>query len=143
MANVTLNYWSGRGLMEIARVLLALAGKFPGDYEDARWAPEVPVPADGKLVNPRPISEVSKHVKLAANIGRLPVAEVDGVGIGQSLGIWYYFAAEHGFLGNNNLEGAQIIAIVETVKEARTEFSKLFPCIFLSFLFSRFFVKIS
>jgi len=129
MANhVVLNYWSGRGLMEVTRVLLALAGKFPpADYDDARWAEEGVIPADGKLVNPRPYSEVGKHVKLGANVGRLPVAEVNGVPIGQSLAIWYYFAAEHGFLGNNHLEAAQIIAVVETLKEARTDFSKLFP----------------
>ena len=31
---ITLHYWAGRGLMEVARVLFALAGKFPeADYE--------------------------------------------------------------------------------------------------------------
>ena len=120
MSNITLNYWSGRGLMEVTRVMLALSGKFPpADYEDGRY----------------PFGPIPKHVNLAANNGRLPVANIGGVEIGQSIGIWYYFAAELGFLGKNNLEAAQILAVVETIKEVITEFGKLFPCVFFFFFF--------
>jgi hypothetical protein len=27
--SITLNYWNGRGLMEVPRMLLAISGKFP------------------------------------------------------------------------------------------------------------------
>ena len=35
---IELHYWNGRGLMEVARVMLSLAGHFPSDgYKDQRW----------------------------------------------------------------------------------------------------------
>ena len=41
---ITLNYWNGRGLMEIPRMLLAIAGKTAaaGDFTDYRSDGEVP-----------------------------------------------------------------------------------------------------
>jgi len=36
--SLQLKYWDGRGLMEVPRTLLAIAGKFPGDdYVDGRY----------------------------------------------------------------------------------------------------------
>eukprot|EP01032_Pedospumella_encystans_P033152 gene33152-37457_t len=54
---LTLKYWNGRGLMEIPRILLAVAGKFPGaGYTDGRFS-EPPAGLEG-------------------NLGRMPVAAV-------------------------------------------------------------------
>jgi glutathione S-transferase len=126
---ITLHYWAGRGLMEVSRVMLALAGKFPeDDYEDARWWMGVEAAADGKLTNPRPMSEVEKHVELGANCGRLPILNVEGKGsVGQSLAIWFYIASELGMMGSNYFEAAQIISIAETIKETSEAFRKLVP----------------
>lgn len=33
LQGLELCYWNGRGLMEVPRMLLAIAGKFPGDYK--------------------------------------------------------------------------------------------------------------
>lgn len=96
-------YWNGRGLMEIPRLLLAIAGKFPGDdYTDGRFS-EPPAGLEG-------------------NLGRMPVVAVGEASIGQSAAINYYLAAENNLLGSNNLEAAQILAIGEHVKELNTAF---------------------
>lgn len=93
--------------METARVVLAIAGKFPGDYTDGRFsAPEG---------------------DLTANLGRMPILEKDGQCIGQSGAIYYYVAAENGLMGSNNWEAAQILSIEEHVKELNTAFRGLAP----------------
>jgi len=107
LSNVALKYWNGRGLMEVPRVLLAIAGKFPGQYVDGRFsAPEG---------------------DLAANLGRMPLLTVDGGSVGQSAAINFYIASTNNLLGSNPLEAAQIIAIAEHLKELKTEFSKIVP----------------
>lgn len=59
MAAITLKYWSGRGLMEVPRQCLAIAGHFPGQgYTDVRVSGAPPAGAE-----------------LDANLGRLPCIE--------------------------------------------------------------------
>ena len=96
--------------MEIPRLMLAIAGKFPvscmsidiydqmslllnffqGDYVDGRF--------EGPTGD------------LSANLGRMPLLTVGDQSVGQSAAINFYIASENGFLGNNNMEAAQIIA---------------------------------
>jgi glutathione S-transferase len=106
--SITLKYWNGRGLMEVPRTMLAIAGKFPGaDYTDGRF--DAP-PAD-----------------LEANLGRMPMCTVGDQHIGQSAAINHYIAAECGMLGDNNLQGAQIVAIAEHAKEMVKAWGTLVP----------------
>lgn len=63
--------------------------------------------------------------KLDANLGRMPIAQIGDEYIGQSAALNYYFAAENGLLGSNNLEAAQIIAVTEHVKEMMTAFRNI------------------
>lgn len=120
--SIELKYWDGRGLMEVPRVLLALAGKFPGEgaYTDGRFYREGQTPS----ANAKPYSEADG---LDANLGRMPILNVDGTGVGQSVAINYYLAAKFGFMGNNELEGAQILAISEHIKEMNVAFAKVVP----------------
>lgn len=62
---------------------------------------------------------------MTANLGRMPIVQVGDDHIGQSVAINYYIAAENGFMGANNLEGAQILAIVEHLKEMNQAFRGL------------------
>lgn len=106
--SITLKYWNGRGLMEVPRMMLAAAGKFPGtDYTDGRF--DAP-PAD-----------------LECNLGRMPVCSVGDQHIGQSAAINHYIAAECGMMGSNNIEAAQIIGVCEHVKEMMTAFRGIVP----------------
>lgn len=104
---LALKYWNGRGLMEVPRTLLAIAGKFPpNDYEDGRYS----APPDN----------------LEANLGRMPLVEIDGTSsIGQSGAINFYVASLCGLMGDSVLEAAQILNISEHIKEMRTAYSKL------------------
>ena len=93
--------------METGRILLAIAGKFPGDYVDGRFS--------------------TPEGDLTANLGRMPLLEKDGSSIGQSLAIYYYLASENGLMGKNSWEAAQILSIHEHIKEMLTSMRSLFP----------------
>lgn len=88
-------------------MLLAIAGKFPGDYVDGRFD--------------------APNGDLTANLGRMPVVEVGDAVIGQSAAMNYFLAAENGLMGSNNLEAAQIIAVGEHLKEVGTAWRALVP----------------
>eukprot|EP00981_Chlorochromonas_danica_P013399 scaffold6314_cov273-Ochromonas_danica.AAC.12 len=108
MANGLIQYWNGRGLMEVPRMLLAIAGKFPGDYLDGRYE--------------------SPTGDLTHNLGRMPILELgDDQTIGQSVAINYYLATELGLMGKNLLETTRIIGVQEHLKETVTAFRTLAP----------------
>jgi len=88
-------------------MILAVSGKFPGDYEDGRFS--------------------SPPDNLAANLGRMPVVVVGDDTVGQSLAINYFLAAENGLMGASNLEAAKILSIAEHIREMRTKWSELVP----------------
>ena len=62
---------------------------------------------------------------LESNFGRMPVATIGNQSIGQSAAINYYFAAEYGLMGKNNIEAAQIISVAEHLKEMKSSFLSL------------------
>eukprot|EP01041_Mallomonas_annulata_P002784 gene2784-5481_t len=106
-STIVLKYWNGRGLMEVPRMLLAIAGQFPGDYEDGRFnAPQS---------------------NLEANLGRMPVLQVGDDSIGQSTAINYYISSEYGLNGESNLEAAKILAISEHIREMMDSYKSLVP----------------
>lgn len=100
-------------------MLLAISGKFPGDYVDGRYTTDV---AEGA---PNHFGQVSST--LSSNLGRMPVCSSEAGDVGQSAAINFYIASECGLMGSNHFEGAQIIAIQEHVKEMSTAFRKLVP----------------
>jgi len=135
-AHMSLLYWNGRGLAEVPRMVLALAGKFPGDYHDLRHVDAdnlAKIKADAhhlsfghaktEFAN---VAEVGH--RLDANLGRLPVLEVPAQGtVGQSAAINYYVAAENGMMGVNHFEAAQILAINEHLTELKTAYRNVIP----------------
>ena len=105
------NYWAGRGLMEVPRFCLAIAGK---EYED--W----------RLQGDYDATKGMGHA-LDANLGRLPTMDcVDGT-IGQSAAINFYIASECGLMGSSTFEAAKIIEFGEHLKELHMAFRKLVP----------------
>jgi glutathione S-transferase len=108
MSRISLKYWNGRGLMEVPRMLLAISGKFPGeDYEDGRFS----APADG----------------LESNLGRMPVATIDGKSVGQSAAVNFFIASECGLMGTSSYEAAMIISTAEHLKEMMQAYLKIVP----------------
>lgn len=94
--------------MEVPRMILAIAGKFPGSgYEDGRFS----APADG----------------LESNLGRMPVATIGEESFGQSVAINFVLASEHGLMGSNTFEAGHILSIAEHLKELAGAYGKLVP----------------
>uniref|UniRef100_W5N5J5 glutathione transferase n=2 Tax=Lepisosteus oculatus TaxID=7918 RepID=W5N5J5_LEPOC len=97
MASYKLTYFNMRGRAELTRFILAYAG-IP--YEDIR---------------------IEWHnwpsIKPSIPCGKLPVMEVDGTLINQSLAIARYFARDAGLTGKSRLEEAQTDAIVDTLND--------------------------
>lgn len=105
-------YGEGRGLMELARLMLAFKGKFPGkDYEDGRYGAD-----KSKIEN-----------RLSANLGRMPClwvksssgTSMSSQAIGSTTSIYYYIAYHCNLLGSNPIETAQIFGIHEAIKDLK------------------------
>uniref|UniRef100_A0A2C9KTV2 Glutathione transferase n=1 Tax=Biomphalaria glabrata TaxID=6526 RepID=A0A2C9KTV2_BIOGL len=94
MANAKLRllYFDGRGRAEVARIILAAAGK---EYEDVRFSFE----------------EWPKY-KPETPYGQAPALSVDGVVYAQSIAINEFLAREFGFHGKDNLETFKIEEII-------------------------------
>ncbi|NWI18453.1 HPGDS synthase, partial [Crypturellus soui] len=103
MPHYKLTYFNLRGRAEIIRYLFAYSGK---QYEDHRIeAAEWP------------------KIKPTIPFGKVPILEVDGVIIHQSLAIARYLAREAGVAGKTPVEQALVDAIVDTIDD----FMTLFP----------------
>ncbi|CAJ0919298.1 unnamed protein product, partial [Mesorhabditis belari] len=101
MPNYKLTYFDLRGRAEIHRQLFALAGV---PYVDKRIKPE-----DWPTLKP------------TTPFGQLPLLEVDGKPIPQSMAIARFLAKRFGFAGANDLEEAQIDALVDLLNDYMTE----------------------
>ena len=106
--SIQCNYWAGRGLMEVPRFLLAIAGK---EYEDKRCTE----------------GTAGYGNALDANLGRLPTIDCTNGTIGQSGAINFYIATECGLMGSSTFEAAKILEFSEHLKELMTAFRALVP----------------
>ncbi|KAL0979792.1 hypothetical protein UPYG_G00189730 [Umbra pygmaea] len=97
MTTYKLTYFNMRGRAELARYIFAYANI---DFEDDRveW-------------------KDWPSIKDSFPLGQLPVLEVNGIALTQSLAIARYLAKEAGLLGNNNLEEAQTNSLVDTLND--------------------------
>lgn len=70
-----------------------------------------------------------EHPKLGLdpNLGRLPIAAINGKTIGQSAAINFYFASEFGLMGKGNFEAAQVVALSEHLRECVEAYKVLVP----------------
>ncbi|CAF0978571.1 unnamed protein product [Adineta steineri] len=94
MPTYKLYYFNGRGRAEIARLIFAAAGE---TYEDVRYERE----------------EWPSH-KSEMPLGQMPVLEVDGVKLPQSMTIARFLSKEFKLAGKDNLEQAKVDAVVDT-----------------------------
>jgi glutathione S-transferase len=104
---ITLKYWGGRGLMEVPRLMMAIAGK---KYNDVR----VTGTADAGNT-------------LDANLGRVPICECPEGCIGQSGAINYYIATQCGLMGSTPFEAAQILSFIEHIAELKKAYYDVIP----------------
>ncbi|XP_069781801.1 hematopoietic prostaglandin D synthase-like isoform X2 [Narcine bancroftii] len=103
MPNYKLTYFKLRGRAETARYIFAYSGITYEDdtIERSVWA----------------------HLKPTLLFKQLPILKVDDIELNQSTAIARYLAKETGLAGKNNIEQAQVDAIVDTLND----FMNLFP----------------
>jgi glutathione S-transferase len=137
-SRMKLSYFDARGVAETTRYMLAVT-KTP--YEDFRYVTLTPssrltessvrrygftfgTPGDFSTVQ-RPEFDAAKAAgKLDANLGRLPLLEIDGQVFGQSKTIERFVAKRVGMMGSTPLEEAQIDCICEHLRDCKDKYMK-------------------
>lgn len=102
MSTYKLYYFNTRGRAEIARLILAAAGQ---TFEDVRYSKD----------------EWELH-KSEMPLGQLPVLEIDGFKLPQSLTIARFLANRFKLAGKDNFEQAQADAIIDTMADTTEKF---------------------
>lgn len=122
-SSVTLSYFDGRGLGEVARQMLAVAGV---EYNDKRYPLSI-AEGDGPMMSrlSKPEMDADQAQGLfESNMGRLPILDVDGVKLGGSKAIYRYIANTYGLAGDSGLDAAQIDNICGMVGDISDAFGK-------------------
>ncbi|VDL82879.1 unnamed protein product [Nippostrongylus brasiliensis] len=101
MVNYKLIYFDGRGAGECARQIFALAEQ---PYEDVRLTKETFAP-----------------LKATFPFGQVPVLEVDGQALAQSMAICRFLARKFGFAGKDDFESALIDSLGDQYTDYRAE----------------------
>ncbi|CAJ0564184.1 unnamed protein product, partial [Mesorhabditis spiculigera] len=107
MPHYKLTYFGLKGRAEIARQLFALAGV---EYEDKRIT-----------------FEEWPALKSSTPFGQLPLLEVDGVIIAQSITIARFLARRFGYAGENDIDAAKVDGLADTFADYFTEQKNFFP----------------
>ncbi|CAF1468381.1 unnamed protein product [Adineta ricciae] len=102
MPTYKLYYFNARGRAEIARLIFAAAGE---TFEDVRYERE----------------EWPSH-KSEMPLGQMPVLDVDGVKLPQSMAIARFLSKQFQLAGKDNLEQAKVDAIVDTSIDLATKY---------------------
>lgn len=116
-------YFDGRGLAEVARQMLAVAGV---EYTDKRYALTIR-DGDGPVfsrIEKKEMEDDAAAGVFEANMGRLPMLKADGLEIGGSKAIYRYIARTYGLNGSNSTQAAQIDTICEIMSDISEAFGK-------------------
>lgn len=97
MSTYKLHYLNGRGRGEVSRLIFAVAGQ---EYEDIRYEGE---------------QWLSRKAEMP--LGQVPVLEVDGNRIPQSLAIARFLAKKFNLAGKDYLEQAKVDAVADTIND--------------------------
>ncbi|CAF3354948.1 unnamed protein product [Rotaria sp. Silwood1] len=105
MSTYKLYYFNGRGRAEISRLIFAAAGQKVHDirYEQSEWL---------------------SH-KTEMPLGQIPVLEINGFKLPQSISIARYLAKEFHLAGKNNLEQAKVDAVADTLTDLINKFAPI------------------
>ncbi|KAK6312748.1 hypothetical protein J4Q44_G00160950 [Coregonus suidteri] len=116
MASYRLTYFNMRGRAELARYIFAYAGIA---FEDRRveWKDWPSIKKTGLGLEIECLGAVSDTFLQAFPLGKLPVLEVNGLLLTQSLAIARFLAKEAGLVGNSRLAEAQADALVDTLND--------------------------
>jgi glutathione S-transferase len=102
MSTYKLTYFNGRGRAEVSRLIFAAAGQ---KYEDARFE-----------------REQWPNLKPQTPLGQVPVLEVNGVKLPQSISIARFLAKQFNLAGKDNFDQAKVDAVVDTIGDLMAAF---------------------
>ena len=106
MASYKLYYFNGRGRVEVSRLIFTAAGE---KFEDIR------------------ISEQEwPEKKLTMPLKQIPVLEVDGVMLPQSMSIARFLARQFNLAGKDNLEQAKVEAVADSATDLLNKFGPIY-----------------
>jgi len=105
MSTYKLIYFDGRGRGEISRLILATAGQ---KFEDVRYQQD----------------EWPSH-KSEMPLGQMPVLEIDGIKLPQSMTIARFLARQFHLAGKDNLEQAKVEAVADTATDLFNKFGPI------------------
>jgi glutathione S-transferase len=105
MSTYKLYYFDGRGRGEISRLILATAGQ---KFEDVRYQQ----------------NEWPSH-KSEMPLGQMPVLEIDGIKLPQSMTIARFLARQFHLAGKDNLEQAKVEAVADTATDLLNKFGPI------------------
>ena len=120
MASLKLVYFDARGVVENARILLAISN-IP--YEDQRFS--IKPAASGSGFEYPEFAAFKAQGELKANMDRAPLLFVGTDVIGQSKAIERYVARRGGLMGSNDIEAAQIDCICEHIRDIKEKYGKV------------------
>jgi len=117
-----LNYFNGRGLAEISRLLFAVADV---SYEDYRYPLQINDWKTFDMVREE-FDEDKKNGKLEVSLGKVPFLEVtendEHHVICQSKAIERYIARKFNLMGTTELESAKVDAVCECIRDFKTAY---------------------
>ncbi|CAF0935411.1 unnamed protein product [Rotaria sordida] len=105
MSTYKLIYFNGRGRAEVSRLIFAVAGQ---KYDDVRYER----------------NEWPAH-KSEMPLGQMPVLEVDGTKLPQSLTIARFLAKQFQLAGKDNLEQAKVDAVADTLSDLVSKYGPI------------------
>ncbi|CAF1276447.1 unnamed protein product [Rotaria sp. Silwood1] len=105
MSTYRLYYFDGRGRAEISRLILVAAGQV---FEDVRYSEK----------------EWLSH-KSEMPLGQMPVLEIDGVKLPQSMTIARFLARQFHLAGKDNWEQAKVEAVADTATDLLNKFGPI------------------
>eukprot|EP01033_Poteriospumella_lacustris_P011902 gene11902-8492_t len=114
MATYKLQYFNAKGVAEVARYMLAVAGQ---TYEDVRYNFTLP-----NFEKPEFDADCAAG-EFRVNMDRLPILTYNGAKIGQSKTIERFLAKKLGFFGSNDVEEALIDAVTEHVRDIKQKYN--------------------
>jgi len=116
-----LNYFNGRGLAEVSRILLAVAGV---QYEDFRYPLTVLDWSTYKMIREE-FNQDKSEDKLWRSLNKVPFLDVDGEVVFQSKSIERFLATKFEMMGSSPLEAAFIDSVCETVRDMKDMYQKV------------------
>lgn len=116
-----LTYFNGRGLAETTRCMLKLADVL---FEDDRVEVLFETPGDFSTMTRPDFEERKQQFEFEISMNKLPLLTTDDAQFGQSKAIERYVARKLGYMGNTEIESAQIDALCEHVRDFKDSYKQ-------------------